>query len=104
MRGEPREKKRTSERPVVAALYGKYSPAIDIHNHIRQGRCALEDVFRTKNPHIRQFTGVMSFVFTNAFLAWQYFHCKKSISQLSVKDEAGSFKSVHGNFKLTLSN
>ena len=73
--GPPRKTKHHGEitRPVVAFEYLSYCNGIDVHNHYRTGSRGLEDVWHTHSPHIRQFTGIMSFVFTNAFLAHKYF-------------------------------
>ena len=70
-------------RPQVAADYLKYAAGIDIHNHVWQGTAAFEDVWKTKDRHIRQFSGIMSFVFTNAFLATKYFP-KKDLVALAI--------------------
>ena len=51
----------------------------------------LKDAILTKSPHIRQFTGVLGFLFTNACLAYRYF--KPNQSSLE-----------HVNFKMGLSN
>ena len=58
---------------MVAYEYLQFSDGIDRHNHFRTGPKGLEDVWRTKSPHIRQFAGIFSFVFTNAYLAYKFF-------------------------------
>ena len=51
----------------------------------------LEDAILTKSPHIRQFTGILGFLFTNAYLAYRYFTPHQSSLE-------------HVNFKMALSN
>ena len=78
--GPPRETKHHGliPRPMVAFEYLTFADGIDRHNHFRTGGKGLEDVWRTKSPHVRQFAGIFSFVFTNAFLAYKYFKDKKA--------------------------
>ena len=76
-------------RPQVAEFYLTHAASIDIHNHVRTGSLGLEDVLLTLSPLTRQFTGIVGFLFTNAYLAFRYF--KKDQSQLE-----------HVNFKLAL--
>ena len=38
----------------------------------------LEDVILTKSLHIRQFTGILGFLFTNSYLAYKYFQPNES--------------------------
>ena len=89
--GKPRKTKHHGDvpRPQVAECYLIYAPSIDIHNHVRTGSLGLEDVLLTLSPHVRQFTGIVGFLFTNAYLAYKYF--KQEQSQLE-----------HVNFKLAL--
>ena len=91
--GSPRKTKHLGEvsRPKVAEFYLNHAAAIDIHNHIRTGSMGLEDAILTKSPHIRQFTGILGFLFTNAYLAYRYF--KPNRSSLG-----------HVNFKMARSN
>ena len=91
--GSPRKTKHLGEvsRPKVAEFYLNHAAAIDIHNHIRTGSMGLEDAILTKSPHIRQFTGVLGFLFTNAHLAYRYFKPNQSCLE-------------HVNFKMALSN
>ena len=51
----------------------KYAASIDIHNHYICGTAALEDVLCTHNLHLCQFSGVLGFCFTNAYLAMKSF-------------------------------
>ena len=73
--GEPRKTKHCGliTRPAVAVDYLKSAAAIDIHNHVRTGSVGLEDAIKTKSPMVRQFTGVLGFLFTNAYLQYTYF-------------------------------
>ena len=61
----------------VAETYLKYEVSIDIHNHVRTGSSALEDVWKTLNPNRCQLAGILGFCLTNAFLAMQYFENPK---------------------------
>ena len=89
--GKPRKTKHYGDvpRPQVAELYLTYAASIDVHNHVRTGSLGLEDVLLTLSPHARQFSGIVGFLFTNAYLAFKYF-----------KPDQG--KLVHCNFKLAL--
>ena len=57
-------------RPQVAEKYLSHAAAIDIHNHVRTGSLGCEDVVLTHSPHMRQFTGIIGFLFTNSYLAY----------------------------------
>ena len=57
----------------VAEEYLKYAASIDIHNHYICGTTALDEVWCTHNPHLCQFSGVLGFCFTNAYLAMKSF-------------------------------
>ena len=41
--------------------------------YVRTGSMGLEDVILTKSPHIRQFTGILGFLFTNSYLTYKHF-------------------------------
>lgn len=88
--GPPRVTKHHGDvqRPYVAYDYLEHSAAIDIFNHVRHGSVGLEDALMTKSATLRQFCGIVGFIFTNAFLAFVYF--KEKIS--------------HQNFKVDLAN
>ena len=49
----------------------------------------IEDVLLTNSPHLRQFFGLLGFLFSNAYLAYQFF-----------KPDQSSLKHLH--FKMTL--
>ena len=91
--GNPRKTRYLGEvsHPKVAEFYLNHVAAIDMDNHIRTGSMGLEDAILTKSPHIRQFTGILGFLFTNAYLAYRYF--KPTQSSLE-----------HVNFEMALSN
>ena len=74
--GEPQITKNSGQisRPQVAERYLRHAASIDIHNHVRTGGTGLEDVWMTKSYISRQFAGVLGFVFSNAYLAFQYFN------------------------------
>ena len=66
---------------------------IDIHNHV--GRFgSLEDVWKTKSYNHRQFAGITGFIFTNAFLAINYFN--------NVKVDITGVSGMHTSFKIKL--
>ena len=71
-------------RPKVAFEYLQFAAGIDIHNHLRTGSAGFEDVWLTKSPQHRQFTGIVGFLFTNAYQASKYFG-DKSISHCAFK-------------------
>ena len=79
-------------RPKVAEEYWKYTAAIDIHNHYRNGSAGLKDVWLTKSPHKQQLGGILGFYFTSAYLAMKYFG-KKQVATLPVQDN--TFNSVY---------
>ena len=60
-------------RPKVAEAYLKMAAGIDIHNHIRTGTANLEDVWKTKSDINQQIAGITGFIFTNTFVAMNYF-------------------------------
>lgn len=84
--GPPRNTKHCGKvaRPLVAFQYLESAAGIDIHNHVRTGSLGLEDVWHTKNPIHRQFAGILGFLFTNAYLAYNYFR-KTSIKHVDFK-------------------
>ena len=97
--GPPRATKHHGmvSRPQVAYDYLKSCSSVDIHNHVRQGNNAFEDVWQTKNPHHRQFAGILSFIFSNAFLAMSYFkdkHLKHLDFKMSLANEMANYKEV----------
>ena len=59
--------------PKVTEKFLKYAASIDFHNHYRCGSAGLEDVWCTHNPHLYQFSGVLGFCFTYAYVAMKYF-------------------------------
>ena len=73
--GEPRKTRLhgLTPCPQVAVDYLKNAASTDIHNHYRKGSCGMEDAWQTKNPHKRQFAGILGFCFTNAYLAMKFF-------------------------------
>ena len=73
--GKPRVTKHHGNvpRPKVAETYLKHADSIDKHNSVRTGSMGLEDVLHTHSPHLRQFFGILGFLFTNAFLAYRFF-------------------------------
>ena len=64
--------------PKVAESYVTHAATIDIHNHIRTASMGLEDVILNISLHIRQFTGILGFLFTNSYLAYKYFKPNQS--------------------------
>ena len=61
----------------VAETYLKYAASIHIHNHVRTGSSALEDIWKILNPKRCQLAGILGFCLTNAFLAMQHFQNPK---------------------------
>lgn len=94
--GLPRKTKHSGDisRPHVAYEYLNAAAAIDIHNHARTGGLDLEDVWMTHDPILRQFAGIMGFLFTNAYLACTYFKYQR----------LGKPVSKHHGFMISLSN
>ena len=95
--GNPRKTKilvKLASRPKVAEFYLNHVAAIHTSTITSgQDQCTmgLEDAILTKSPHIRQFTGILGFLFTNAYLAYRYFTPHQSSLE-------------HVNFKMALSN
>ena len=107
--GEPRLRKHGTprSRPQVSSQYSKSSPAVDVHNHYRTGSNALEDSWKTLNYIIREFSGVLSFVFTNAFLGFSKI-CKMT-SDVYLTDVLGYscpsyISGEHNKFNLALAD
>lgn len=73
--GPPRKTKYSGDvsRPQIAYDFLNAAASIDIHNHSRTGGMAFEDVWLTQDPILRQFAGIMGFLFTNAYLALKHF-------------------------------
>ena len=69
---------------------------IDIHNHRRTGSPGLEDVWRTKSYIHCQFARITGFIFTNAFLAINYFN--------NIKVNIIGLLSMQTSFKMKLAN
>ena len=84
--GPPRKTKHAGDinRPMVAYEYLESAASIDIHNHVRTGSLGFEDIWKTKQPIHRQFAGVVGFIFTNAYLASNYFQ-KKEVKHVCFK-------------------
>ena len=96
--GEPRKKdsRRTGNitvvpRPQIFSEYCQYAGAIDVFNHFRTGGGGLEDSWRTHSSKTRQFSGLVGFVETNAFLAMRYF-------------SPGTGSTLHSSFRKDLAN
>ena len=97
--GPPRATKYHGDvpRPMVAYEYLSSSASIDIHNHFHTGSTGLEDAWQTKNANMRQVAGVISFLFTNAYLA--YHHSQKS--QIKHSDFKAKLANALSKFKET---
>ena len=100
MQGKPKERisKRTGQkvimpRPKIFSDYCEKAGSIDIYNHYRTGGVALEDVWKTNSPKLRQFAGLVGFVETNAFLARKYF-CQNDNAK----------KTTHSEFRKRVAN
>ena len=91
--GAPRKTKHHGDvpRPKVAETYLKFAASIDVHNHVRTGSLGLEDVFHTHTPQLQQFAGIVGFLFSNSYLAFQYF-------------KPGNKTLRHVTFKMALAN
>ena len=89
--GEPQKTRHYGLVPClqVAVDYLKNAESIDIHNHYRTGRCGMEDALQTKNPHKRQFAGILGFCFTNAYFAITFF-AKSNLAHHEFKKSAAS--------------
>lgn len=87
LNGSPCKKRRVDEmnkvfykevkRPKIAEEYHDGSPAVDIHNHLRQGGLALEEVWGTQNWQHRMFACIFGIIECNAYLAFKYFNLGK---------------------------
>ena len=83
--GQPYKTKhhvRDVSRPKDAEEFLMYCAGIDIHNHMRTGSLSYEDIWHTRNAIHRQFAGITGFLFTNAYLAKNYFQ-RKNIKMLT---------------------
>ena len=80
----------------VAETYLKMAAGIDIHNHIRTGSAGLEDLWKTKSYIHHQFAGITGFIFTNTFLAINYFN--------NFKVDITGVSGIHTSFKMKLAN
>ena len=90
LEGQPRVTKHgVVPRPQVAEMYLRNAASIDIHNHVRIGGLGCEDVLVTVSYHMRQFAGILGFLFTNSYLAFKKFKHREE-------------KTNHVNFKVKL--
>lgn len=64
---------KTVKRPKLFQEYQQGAGAVDVHNHIRQGRIRLEQVWKTHSWENRMTASLIGIVETNAFLAFNYF-------------------------------
>jgi hypothetical protein len=85
--GNPHEKKRwrVSEtgdvetyykkvkRPRIVEMYFAGAPAVDIHNHYRQGGLALEEGLQTKSWWMRAFCTILGIIETDTYVAYVRF-------------------------------
>ena len=78
-------------RPQVAYDYLNGCIAIDIHNHVRTGSVGLEDIWKTQSAHARQFAGVLGFVLTYAYLAYQWFKLQDPKCPVKLKNPVNYF-------------
>ena len=60
-------------RPQVAFDYLLASGNINIHYHFRTGPAVMADARQTKNAYLQQLAGLLSFCFTNGYLAYRHF-------------------------------
>ena len=87
------------QQPKVTEFYLKSSASIDIHSYISTGSLGFEDVWLMKTPNRCQFAGVMGFVFTSAYLAYNYFQKEPSFKKnlvnilISYKIESNTLRS-----------
>ena len=86
--GNPHEKKRWRvnqagqvetyykqvKRPKIVELYFSGAPAVDIHNHYRQGGLGLERSFQTQVWWMRVFCTILGMIETDAYVAYIRFH------------------------------
>ena len=80
---------------MVAYEYLSSSASIDIHNHFCTGSTGLEDAWQMKNANMRQVAGAISFLFTNAYLAYRHFqksHIKHSDFKVKLANALSKFK------------
>ena len=98
LRGDPRVKRNGThvERPDVGSFFLKHADSIDVHNHYRTGGTGLEDVLKTKDFIMRQFTALIGFGACNGFLIAKYKSYKPEPIPCLVSD--------HANYKIRLSN
>ena len=83
---------KTIPQPSLVYDYFQAAKAIDVHNHLRQGSLALEQVWQTQCWWHRTFATLLGMTATDAFRAYQYFYrpspettLKKFVSKLAVQ-------------------
>lgn len=87
LNGTPCKKRRLDEmgqvyykevkRPKIVEDYYDGSPAVDIHNHMRQGGLALEESWGTHRWQHRMYACIFGIIECNAYLAFKYFNGDK---------------------------
>ena len=74
---EGKEYTKLVKRPKLYETYFDGSPAIDVHNHLRQDGLALEKAWETQSWKYRIFASLLGIIETNAYLAFKYFSKKE---------------------------
>jgi hypothetical protein len=81
---------REVHRPIAISNYFAVSGKIDVHNQIRQGELALEDLWITGDGWLRTVCTILGMATTNAFLACCYSFARECVySQLTTKEFVG---------------
>jgi hypothetical protein len=62
------------KRPKIVELYFSGAPAVDIHNHYRQGGLALEQSIQTRTWWVRVFCTILGIIETDTYVAYIRFH------------------------------
>lgn len=71
--GSERQFTKEVKRPSIFENFFDAAPAIDVHNHLRQGNLALEQALKTDEWHIRVATTLIGMTVVDAWLAYRYF-------------------------------
>jgi hypothetical protein len=62
------------KRPKIVELYFSGAPAVDVHNHYRQGGLALEQSVQTRSWWMRVFCTILGIIETDTYAAYIRFH------------------------------
>ena len=74
----------------IVKKFHEYFPAVDIHNHYRQGSLAFERNWNTKKNRLRFFMTLLGFCITNSFLMYDLEYTRSQSTGFSNNSNSGN--------------